>query len=332
MERDAELEKSYYVLSSLPEIFGRTGNPAPGIVTTHDEFAISYTPEESVSKVEQLIATKNEQEARRYFRLCKQSQWNYTKAKEELGKSGWREEIVPVLYRPFDQRWTVFDSNVAVHRRERVTSHMLAGENLGLCASRGKETGGGWEHVFCCNQIIQHHTVSLKEVNYLFPLYLYPPPEKGKQESNDTLYEASDPIHGKERIENLREEFRAFIDKKYKHRYSPEDILGYIYAVLHSPTYREKYQDFLKIDFPRVPFVSRRKTFEALSTLGWKLMQAHLLKSIPQGLNVDVTPGNFTVEKSVYDAQRERRISTRRSIFPPCLRMCGNSTSAAIRC
>ena len=107
------------------------------------------------------------------------------------------------------------------------------------------------------------------------------------------------------------------MDEKYKHLYSPEDILGYIYAVLHSPTYREKYRDFLKIDFPRVPFVSRRETFEALSKLGWELMQAHLLKSIPQELNVDVTPGDFQVEKPTYDAQRERLHISKQQHFSP---------------
>ncbi len=55
-----------------------------------------------------------------------------------------------------------------------VMAHMLAGENLGLCTSRGTEISGGWEHIFCSKTIIQHHTVSIKEVNYLFPVYHYP--------------------------------------------------------------------------------------------------------------------------------------------------------------
>ena len=107
------------------------------------------------------------------------------------------------------------------------------------------------------------------------------------------------------------------MDNKYKHRYSPEDILGYVYAVLHSPTYRQKYQDFLKIDFPRIPFVAECETFEALSKLGWELVQTHLLKSVPQELNVDVTPGDFRVEKPAYDAQRERLHINTTQYFSP---------------
>ena len=101
------------------------------------------------------------------------------------------------------------------------------------------------------------------------------------------------------------------------HRYSPEDILGYIYAVLNSPTYHKKYQNFLKIDFPRVPFVNQRKTFEALSALGWELMQAHLLKSIPQALTVDVSKGDFKVEKPTYDPQHERLHINKTQYFSP---------------
>ncbi len=195
--------------------------------------------------------------------------------------------------------------------------HMLAGENLGFSASRGQETGGGWEHVFCCDRIIQlHTTVSLKESNYLFPLYLYPPPE-GQERRKSRLFEDADPFQGKERIENLSPQFRAFIDTHYQHHYSPEEILGYIYAVLHSPTYRRKYLDFLKTDFPRIPFVDERETFEALASLGWALIQAHLLKTIPGILTVDVTAGNFVVEKPRYDPQHERLSINKTQYFSP---------------
>ena len=109
------------------------------------------------------------------------------------------------------------------------------------------------------------------------------------------------------------------MDTQYTHHYSPEEILGYIYAVLHSPTYRQKYIDFLKIDFPRIPFVDDRKTFEALSHLGWELMQAHLLKTIPNILTVDVDPTSedFTVEKLRYDSQDERLYINKTQYFSP---------------
>jgi predicted helicase len=116
----------------IPQIMDRNGPPAPGIVTAHDQFASSQTQEEARAKVERFLATRNEDEARSLWRLCSQDQWGYERAMQELGTGGWQDAVREVLYRPFDIRWTVFDPNVAVHRRERMTSHLQAGPNLGL--------------------------------------------------------------------------------------------------------------------------------------------------------------------------------------------------------
>lgn len=83
--------------------------------------------------------------------------------------------------------------------------------------------------------------------------------------------------------ENLSTDFRAFLDSRYEHHYTPEEILGYIYAVLHAPTYRAHYAGFLRIEFPRVPFPEAADDFETLSGLGWALVQAHLLRELPRG-------------------------------------------------
>jgi predicted helicase len=77
-------------------------------------------------------------------------------------------------------------------------------------------------------------------------------------------------------VENLSPDFRAFIDARYENHYTPEEILGYIYAVLYAPTYRARWAEFLRIDFPRVPFPDLADDFEILSGLGWALVQAHL--------------------------------------------------------
>jgi len=82
--------------------------------------------------------------------------------------------------------------------------------------------------------------------------------------------------------ENLSTDFRDFLGSRYEHHYTPEEILGYIYAVLHAPTYRARYAEFLRIDFPRVPFPESSDDFETLSGLGWALVQAHLLRELPR--------------------------------------------------
>jgi len=155
----------------------------------------------------------------------------------------------------------------------------------------------------------------MKEGNYLFPLYLYNFPEDKKPKT--VLFEVDDPFNDKDRIENLAPEFRAFIDQKYGHHYEPEEILGYIYAVLHSPTYRRKYAEFLKIDFPRIPFADDRQTFEKLAALGWRLVQAHLLKDIPNQPRVEITKGRDLVEKPTYNAPEQRLYINPQRYFAP---------------
>lgn len=162
--RDYELASEYDAGWPLPSIFCLNGDPAPGIVTTHDQFAVSWDAEDAIGKIERFLATETEADARQLWRLCKQDQWDYTRAKTELANQAWRTKVERLLYRPFDIRTTVFDRNVAVHRRERVMRHMLTGPNLGLSTTRSIEIAGGWEHVFVAAEVTQHHTVSNKSV------------------------------------------------------------------------------------------------------------------------------------------------------------------------
>lgn len=106
--------------------------------------------------------------------------------------------------------------------------------------------------------------------------------------------------------ENITPEFRAFLDSLYEHHYTPEEILGYIYAVLHAPAYRTCFADFLRIDFPRVPFPDSADGFERLSELGWELVQAHLLRQLPRkGLAKYHGKGDHTVEAARYSPQEQ---------------------------
>ncbi|NJO91515.1 MAG: adenine methyltransferase, partial [Chloroflexia bacterium] len=256
--QNTEIGKLYNSYINVKDILGNNGDPAPGIVTTQDEFAISFSKEEQSKKVNQLIESANENEARKLFRLCTQDQWNYDKAKKELITGAWKAKLRTIQYRPFDVRTTVFDKNVAVHLRKRVTSHFFK-DNIGLILTRGFEINSPFQHVFITKDIIQHHSMSIKEVNFLFPLYLYQKPTGLFANSTDPNFVS--------KTENFTRDFRAFINTKYNKTYTPEQILGYIYAILHSPAYRSKYAEFLKIDFhashlPIIPKLS--KNFRSL--------------------------------------------------------------------
>jgi hypothetical protein len=133
----------------------------------------------------------------------------------------------------------------------------MDGSNVGFVACRS--VAGEWRHIQAVTLPPDDSLVSnrSKERGFLFPAH----------------------FGGRE---NLSPSFRAFLDARYDHHYLPEQILGYIYAVLHAPTYRSRFAEFLRIDFPRIPFPEDAADFEALSTLGWRLVQAHLLKSVPR--------------------------------------------------
>lgn len=267
---ERSLGAAYDSFPSIPEIFSPNGPPAPGIVTTHDEFAISWTPEEAAQKVQRLLATTTEEQARGQFKLCSQSQWSYQRAKEELAGGRWREEIVPILYRPFDIRYTVFNRNVAVHRRERVMRHILAGENLALITARSNKSAVQ-DQFFCSRWIVETKCGESTTQSHTLPLYLYPQAEDSEDTQQIQLAHARKP--------NLHPRLLPTLSDAYGRTVAAEELFHYAYATLYTPTYRSTYADFLRIDFPRIPFPAEASNFGAMAALGERLVALHLLES-----------------------------------------------------
>ena len=273
----------------VTDVMDLNGDPAPGIVTTHDQFAISWSSDEATAKVERLLQTASESEARDLYRLCSQSQWAYQRAKKELADNKWRAEVTPILYRPFDARWTVYNSNVAVHRRERVMRHMLpSGENVGLHLCR-QIVSDSWQHILVTDHITDDCYVSNKtrERGYTLPLYLYPTVSSATGGQAAWLHTSPWPPDAHGRVPNLNPQFVADVEQRLGLKFAwgdvsgegftPEDVFHYIYAIFHAPAYRSRYAEFLKIDFPRVPITSDPALFWRLVALGRELVALHLL-------------------------------------------------------
>src|SRR6266849_6022359 len=300
--QDSRYSVEYEAGWPVPAIFRPNGDPAPGIVTCHDQFAISWTEAETCSKVERFLSTETEDEARQLFRLCSQDQWQYTVAKSELQSGAWQQETTEILYRPFDRRWTVFNRHVAVHRRERVMRHMLAGENIGLTIGRAGQVidQDEWDIVFC-TRFITEFNLYRRGGNNLFPLYLY------------TI--ASPTV----RRVNLAHEFisdcvtrlgLAWVPDGHgdlQQSFGPEDVFSYIYAVFYSPTYRKRYAPFLKIDFPRLPLTSNRDLFRALRVLGDRLISLHLMEQRIPSISDYPVKGHNCVEMVRYMTQSQHK-------------------------
>ena len=299
--QDSRYLAEYQLGWHLPDIFRPNGDPAPGIVTCHDQFAISWTKAEACSKVERFLSTQTEDEARRLFRLCSQDQWQYAGAKSELANGAWRQEVTEILYRPFDWRWTVFNRHVAVHRRERVMRHMLAGENIGLTIGRAGQVidQHEWDIVFC-TRFITEFNLYRRGGNNLFPLYLYTGASSGDCRANLAA--------------GFITEFTARLGMTWvadghgdlQQTFGPQDIFAYMYAVLYSPAYRKRYAPFLKIDFPRLPLTSNSALFRALCTLGARLIGLHLMERYPSQITSFPIPGNNIVESVRYTAQSKQ--------------------------
>lgn len=208
--------------------------------------------------------------------------WSIEWAKKDL-QSGYK--IESVLYRPFDIRKTAYtgkSKGFLAYPREKTFRHFSGRSNLGLITVRQQSTFD-FQHILVTKWMIESGAISLqtKEWGYVFPLYLY---------SDDG-----------QKIPNLKKEIVSEIEK-ITGEVLPENILDYIYAILHSPSYRKKYKEFLKIDFPRVSYPKDKKQFFDLVKLGEELRQIHLLESpkINQPITTYPFAGSDVVEKIIF--------------------------------
>ena len=181
-------------------------------------------------------------------------------------------------YRPFDVRYINYDLKEVVRHRYRVMKHIQNKSNYCLIIPRQAVTDK-WNHVQISDTLVDNRIhYSNKGIPILCPLYLYP-----EAKTQLTLDQATrTPNLNLDIVKQIADKIGLiFTDEKEETAgtFAPIDLLDYIYAVLHSPAYREKYKEFLKIDFPRVPYPEKIESFWQLVKLGCELRQIHLLES-----------------------------------------------------
>ena len=276
--RDDALEAEYRRFLSIPEVFS-VSEVFPinsvGIVTARDSLTIRWSEDEVWDTV-RAFSGMDPELARQSYELGKDVQdWKVTLAQKDLIDSGpTRAKVVPILYRPFDVRYTYYTGHsrgFICRPRPEVMRHMLAGKNLALCVGRqGQVVGTGEWNLIYCSQNIGDLNLFYRGGNVNFPLYLYPTADR------DDLFAQHE---SSEREPNLNPKLVAALAEAHAREPSPEDIFHYTYAILHAPAYREQYAEFLRIDFPRIPFTTDRALFDKLAELGVRLVGLHLLKS-----------------------------------------------------
>ncbi|WQU02999.1 N-6 DNA methylase [Helicobacter pylori] len=204
--------------------------------------------------------------------------------------------IKDIHYRPFDIRKVYYDTKKLERARENTFKHMLppptnpktpnqTRKNVALITSRrfcqSQKSGVG----FVSNKISDLRTWTcpgMEGGDYVNPLY-----------------------HNPNYTENFTPEFRSFIDKHYSHHFEPLEVLGYIYALLYSPNYRKRYEDFLKADYPKILFTNNKDLFRVLSLLGIELIGLHVLNK--ESLNYSFEKlKDATIGESCYKEAHDR--------------------------
>jgi predicted helicase len=271
-------------------------NNNTGIQTKCDELSIQFEKSKLLQVVEDFKSLDINELKKKYPNKTDSSGWNFNDAIHDLKSN--KIHFTKILYRPFDIRHTLYtgkSSGFIGRPRTTTMSHMVNGKNLGLITLR---INGELMEYVC---LITDHIIekgSLPKGNYsLFPLYLYPESNGQSTERQPNLNtEIVKQIAGKLGLTFTNEK------ETTNGTFAPIDLLDYIYAVLNSPTYREKYKEFLKIDFPRVPYPTNEKTFWQLVALGAELRQIHLLESpiVEKYITQYPIEGDNVVTKPIY--------------------------------
>ncbi len=184
--------------------------------------------------------------------------------------------------------------------RRELLDHVAGKKNICLVVSRQIGTAE-WRHAFIADGPPNDCLISdqSSEANYVFPLWRF-------DDQNRTP------------TENFSKEFRDLIDERYEHHYTPEEVLGYVYAILYSSTYRSCYVEFLRIDFPRIALPKKASDFEILSELGWELVEAHLLRNVPRkGLAKYPVAGDHSVVAVRYSSKDRSIAINKMQFFKP---------------
>ena len=282
-----------------------------GIVTARDDFTIYHTPQELKTAIAGFRAMDDETAREKYSLGRDARDWKVSFARKDMEENIFannNDKPVSINYRPFDIRYTYYNGNSKGFHcmpRGKVMRHFIEGENVGLITSRITKDDFS---VLCTKYITAHKSATRYDISYILPLYIYPEEQQQSPEKQLTLDKQPT------REPNLNPDIIKTIANKLSLNFTPEkidednsfapiDLLDYIYAILHNPAYRQKYREFLKTDFPRVPYPTDQNQFRALAQLGAELRSLHLMESPTLDTLITTYPetGDNTVTKPHFE-------------------------------
>lgn len=285
--QNSDVESEYQNGYRMTDIFPLTST---GIKTHRDHFVLDF---DQVSLQKRIADFRNagisDAELRKSYRLPDTRDWKLDiRRRSFLEDRKWKNKFIRCHYRPFDFRYYYHHDDLVELARRDIMDNLLSGDNIGLATTR-QTTTLGFDHVICSRFPIEMKTCSHDRGSNFFPLYL------GETElipnSQIGFFTGNDQIIGKRRC-NLAPEFLESISEKIglefvsgaagdlQTVFGPEDVFHYIYSILYDPTYRSRYIELLKIDFPRVPLTSSLDLFRSLTNLGEQLIALHLVEFV----------------------------------------------------
>ncbi len=274
--RNEAIREQYGKGFSVAELFPVS---SVGVVTSRDDFIVDFDRETLEKRVKNFLCCQSPQEAKSKYSLKENAGWKIAEALKHDFNSN---NTVSICYRPFDTRFVYYHKDFIERMRKEVMRHLIV-RNIGLVTVNRSPANMPSSYYFIANGplvngYIRSDSVSIDTV---FPLYLCADDARRVANTSKVIVDAIERIVKKS---------------------NPEDIFDYIYAVLHSPSYREKYKEFLKIDFPRVPYPKDAKTFNGLVKLGAELRGLHLLESpkVEKYITTFPVEGSDTVDKLTY--------------------------------
>jgi len=276
---DFEQEDQYNEGFSIPKLFPLN---SLGLLTKRDNLSIGFNSQELTTKIKFFLdANKSAEEVCNHFNLVikDKDKWDAQQTKSNVSQSEVSSQIRDIQYRPFDFRKVFYNPYFVARPNQKVLSHFI-NDNAGLIICRqGQAVGGGeWNVVFTCKYLTDQN-IYRRGGGTIFPLYIYP--ENSEQQTIE-LKEKRQPNLNKEIVNEIAKKLDlTFTNEKdtTENTFAPIDILNFIYAILHSRKYREKYKEFLKTDYPKIQYPKDKNKFWKLVEIGGEIRQVHLLES-----------------------------------------------------
>jgi len=280
-----------------------------GFQTHRDDFAIAFekqTIEERILEM-RVPAISDYQFANKYG-LKDNRDWNLNQARQILqDRDNWKKKIVSCLYRPFDQRYCYFSEIAMDYPRRDLQNHVLNKDNL--CLGLGRQGIAVYEPIWfliaVSYEVIDANIFRRGGVQ-VFPLYQYP--TKTDEFINGSTKPARKPNFSDKFIKDVENRLSIqFIEEgqgDFETTVSATNIFHYMYAIFHAPSYRKRYAEFLKIDFPRLPLTSDKTLFQQLANLGKQLVTIHLMEADIDSDSGYPIEGNNLVDKITYQDEK----------------------------